>query len=325
LRDFLEAFKCDTVLFPNDYGLIIRITNEQTIGEAFKRMLKHQMMAIPVICPLTGRPLYILSMMHIMQYLLDHLHQEDFRKSLWNKIVALFDSKEEHFKRTEIRKLEACVDYDLDGAYTIMKKSSLVEALKLMADKKCHRLLVTNSKGDLVNVITQSRLLQFIAPFVDSIPKCYSTLQELGLGFKEVVSVNEHDSAYSAFKKMRMHRVPGIAVVDHNGVLTGSISISDLKLIGFDTMYWNLLGKSVKEYMLAVRSNPDVKIRPSVFALLEDRSKPFVVKCKAAYSFGFVIRMFSYYKVHRIFMVDDEGLLKGMVTMSDVINEILKQ
>lgn len=312
------------MLFPNDYGLLVRITNEETIGEAFQRMIKHQMMSIPVICATTGRPLYILSMMHIVQFLLNNFKKEDFTDSLWHTITNFFNNKFDTFRHRTLKDLEKSVDYDLDPAYSVMHKTTLADALKTMVEKNCHRLLVTNSHGDLVNIVTQSRLMQFISPFVDSIPKCYTTIQELKLGFKDVVTVNESATAYDAFNKMKAYKVPGIAVVNSNGILTGSISITDLKLIGFDNSYWNLLGKTVKEYISAVRSNPEIKIRPSIFALLEDRNKPIIIKCKPSYSFGFVIRLFSYYKVHRIFIIDREDRPIGVITMSDVLDEILK-
>jgi len=50
----------------------------------------------------------------------------------------------------------------LDPANLIGEQSTLAEATKLMVDSECHRLMVMNEDGDLVNVITQSKIIQFI-------------------------------------------------------------------------------------------------------------------------------------------------------------------
>jgi len=212
----------------------------------------------------------------------------------------------------------------IDSVYTLPGTSTIDETLKTMVEKQCHRIIITNNQGELINMITQSRILQFVSAMVDSIPKCSLTIKELNIGFKEVVSVFETDTGYQAFNKMKFHRVGGIAVLDENGILKGSISITDLKLIGFNTEYWNYLSKTVHEYLEAVRSHPEAKIRPSVFSMLEDKDKPMVVKCTVNYTFGFVIRLFSYYKVHRIFIVDSQFHPIGVITLSDVIAELVK-
>jgi CBS-domain-containing membrane protein len=117
--------------------------------------------------------------------------------------------------------------------------------------------------------------------------------------------VTEEDSAYSAFKLMLEKSYSALAVVDKYGTLVGNISINDLKvthpaqklifslkLIGYNTSYWNALGKSVGEYLKQVRSTPEAKLRSSTLTLLQkdDSAYPIVVKACPYHSFGWVLR-----------------------------------
>jgi CBS domain-containing protein len=56
------------------------------------------------------------------------------------------------------------------------------------------------------------------------------TVAELQLGIKEVLTIREDQNAFEAFKLIHAKKVLGIAVVDANGVLTGNISASDLRV-----------------------------------------------------------------------------------------------
>lgn len=129
----------------------------------------------------------------------------------------------------------------------------------------------------------------------------------------------------------------GLAVVNNKGTLVGSISVSDLKVIylellalltqtklaGFKEQYWSLLSKPISEYLKEVRYHPEAKVRPSVFALLHDELRGIVVKCKPNHSFGYVIRLLAYYRIHRLFIVDDSTIPIGVISLTDILSTIL--
>lgn len=66
------------------------------------------------------------------------------------------------------------------------------------------------------------------------------TVQELGLGLKEVLTIREDQNAFEAFRLIHAKKVLGIAVVDNNGVLTGNISASDLRVCVISTNFINV-------------------------------------------------------------------------------------
>jgi len=327
LTEFLTSFQCKSPMFPNDFGTVVRISSNETIRDAFKKMLSYQIMAIPVVNSENGKPVYILSMMNIIEFLMKHYSLGDFKANLLNSIKNMFASnKTETFLNTKLSEIEANGNFVIDPVYTVTEDAFLLEAVDLMLKYSAHRVVVLNQHDDLINVITQSRLIQFISNFVDSIPTCKKSLFELKLHNRPLICVLENQTAYEAFKIMQERQLTGIAVINSSGTLLGNISISDLKLIGYQSTYWNLLSKTVTEYLQAIRENPDSRIRSHAFAMLEDSSSkyPLVLKCRPHHTLGFVIRMLVYYKVHRIYVVDDYGVPTGIITLTDVLRELVK-
>jgi len=192
-----------------------------------------------------------------------------------------------------------------------------------MITKKTHRVLVCSSKGELINLITQSRVMQFFPGIIEGSPSCKKTIKELGLGEKSVITVNFNESAYCAFKTMVDRRVSGLAVVDDWGCLVGNISISDFKLCGYDSRFWDLLGKSVNEYMKEVLAKPEVNIRTRVLYSLTTKEVMPAVKCYEDDSLQVVVKLFSFYGVHRLFVVDSQRKPIGVITLSDLLKEVV--
>ena len=118
-----------------------------------------------------------------------------------------------------------------DVAYSVDESSNLLDALKVMVEKQCHRVLVLNSRGEIVSMITQSRILQFLSTMTDSLPDNEKSIHQLGLGFKTVCTVQDNCTVYDAFKKMKEAKVPALPVVDKDGILIGNLSANDLKVI----------------------------------------------------------------------------------------------
>jgi len=301
----------------------VTITNDEIIGTALQKMLSHQIMSLPVLDSQTKKTLHILSLAQLVEFLLDHYSPNDFSIGFITKLKNYLGmNKSQEFMNTPIRQLEP----KMEIAHETGENDTLELVLNKMVETKAHRVLVMNDDGDLVNIISQSRLIQLISHIVDSIPQCLQSLRELNLGFKSVVCVLDTEPSYEAFRIMKERKLSGIAVINSLGILVGNISLSDLKLIGFDANYWGLMSQSVASYLAAIRAKPKTKIRSHVFAVLEDHNSkyPLVIKCRPYHTFGFIIRMFAYYRVHRIYVVDDRGTPLGIITLTDVLQELNK-
>jgi len=317
---FLDSFKCNSPCFPNNFGKVITVLDTSTISEALQTMIKHRILSLPVINSVTGKPLWVLGLFDLMAYFISYFVEDDFKMDFYEKFIHLVSNK---LLNKNVSAIENSADYTLDAVFVIDQHDSLADAVKMMVTKKTHRVLVCSSTGELINLITQSRVMQFLPGVIEGSPSSQKTVKELGVGEKTVITVNYKESTYCAFSKMVKNRVSGLAVVDDLGCLVGNISISDFKLCGYEARFWDLLGLSVHDYMKEVIVKPEANIRTKVLYSLGLKDKIPLVKCDQDDSLQVVVKLFSFYGVHRLFVVDAQRKPIAVISLADLLRHLL--
>jgi len=327
LLNFLQSFHCVSPVFPNDWGTVIRIRDDATVEQAFKKMITNQILSLPVVDHKSGKPLYVLGMTDLMAYFLKFFQDSDFKSDFWNKLSHwMGDTKVHSAGQKKLSVIEDSADYELDPVFTVTETDPLLAAVKLMLQKKSHRILVFNSKGELSNLITQSRVVQFIPTMLESIPKASKTIQELGIGYKNVVTINDDEVAYKAFKLMIEKKVSAVAVVTKTGELVGNISVSDFKLCGFENRFWDLLGLPVMKYLEEVNMKRDSGIRNHIFSWIHEKDRPTpVLSVRPTDTLAIAIKYLTFYRVHRVYITDDKKKLIGVISLHDILQEVAGQ
>ena len=182
--EFLSNFTCRAPLFPNDKSKLVTITDHNTVGEAFKKMIDNHITSIPVLHHATKNPLYVISLMHFAQYLVSTYKKSDFVDSFWNYLLSIFKDNSSQFLRTTIDELQQNTFYTLDPAFVLEDQETLLKAVELMVRSQTHRVLVVNNIGDVVNVITQSRILELLGSIIDCLPNNTKTIEvRFGSGY----------------------------------------------------------------------------------------------------------------------------------------------
>ena len=109
------------------------------------------------------------------------------------------------------------------------------------------------------------------------------------------------------------------------------------QLLGFDLGYLHLLGKSAREYLTALRGSiADVSVTaPScLFAglccpqltlvlLLTRQSQREVCTCDVNSSIDHAVKQLIARHVHRLFVIDDQRRLLGVVSIRDLLKTLL--
>ena len=117
--------------------------------------------------------------------------------------------------------------------YPIDLSSSAQLAIDILVGEHVHRLAVV-SGNELRYVLTQSHLVRFLHANVADIGSWVDkTVGELGLGMKDVVSVESWRPTRDAFRLMNLKKVSGVAVVDRDRRLKGNLSASDFRMIDY--------------------------------------------------------------------------------------------
>lgn len=325
LTQFLSMFHCISPVFPNDNGSVITIRSDASLQDAFKKMIDFKVLSIPVVDEKTYRPLFALSLMHVVAFLLKKFGEDSLKKDFYHKIINqwLHGDKSQTIALTKLSTVEKFLP-PVDDAYVVKATDSLMTAVKLMINKGCHRVLVLDANSKIVNVITQSRIMDFIAVMIDRIPKTSKTLSELELGRKDVLTILDTELAAKAFQMMVDKDISGLAVVNSEGTLIGNISVTDIKLVGYTMEYWDSLGLTVYQYLSTLVRKKDNRIQSKALTMATDHGIPTVVCCRESDTLAWVIKTFQFYKVHRIFVVDASKKPIGVISLYDVLKLLLE-
>jgi len=127
-----------------------------------------------------------------------------------------------------------------------------------------HRIPVIDGDKQIINYITQGRVIELVAENINHFKnKMEKTIVDMGIGLREVVTINEDQNAIEAFIKMQQNRVSGIAVVDADNKLIGSLSVSDLKYILVDEIFFGL-SESAMDFVAHCRQQNTREFSPSI-------------------------------------------------------------
>jgi len=223
---FLREIKCDSAIFPSPLSLPITISTTATVADALKIMIDNQLLAVPVIDENTSEAISILSMFHLVSYIVDQSSEEDlleikFRSSqTWQLLYDRMISTKDTIALQRLDKLlqKKMFEFeDLDPVYTVYGTFPLQAVADLMVGTKAHRILVLDEKGRFANVISQTRLLEILGSIMAGFPELSRPITQIGLwekAIKNVESIHEYDMAFNAFKKMKEKKSKWLGCVE---------------------------------------------------------------------------------------------------------------
>ncbi|KAF5732214.1 putative AMP-activated protein kinase gamma regulatory subunit [Tripterygium wilfordii] len=251
------------------------------------------------------------------------LGPEDAAATSGNFFEALTAS--EFYKNTKVR--------DISGSFrwapflALQKSNSFLTMLLLLSNYKMKSVPVVDlGEGKIDNIVTQSAVIHMLAECVglhwfESWGS--KKLSEIGLPLMSpdhMVKVNEDEPVLQAFKLMRKKRVGGIPVVEREGKkAVGNISLRDVQfLLTAPEIYHDYRSITAKNFLMAVRSylEKDGKATPMSSGM---------ITCTKYHTLKEMILMLDSQKIHRAYVVDDEGNLEGVITLRDIISRLVHE
>lgn len=125
-------------------------------------------------------------------------------------------------------------------------------ALEMMARSKVHQVLLLNDDNKLCGMLTTSMLISFMRQNKRKWGTDFMDMKVFDFEDrrfkKSLQTIEENELAINAFLKMENEEVQGLPIVDQNGVLTGCISIRDLRGVGTDGSKFFRLYRTIKSY-----------------------------------------------------------------------------
>jgi len=317
------------------FGRLITVKRNTTLLEAFELLINNHLLSVPVVDE-AGEAVSILSMLDIMNHLVNEFSEKDLKGLTSTNPLVYFihhfhlkDKKKDIAKEQvgDVLNKEIQEVAKLDPVVLIDSTASLLDAIQVMVANKAHRVGVYNKEsGAMVNLITQSRMLQYLNTILYHLPESERTLRDLKIGNTNVVCIEEDAMAINAFKCMKEHRVSGVGIVNKEGKLVGNFSVSDLKLVGFNLEYFQYLSKPIKDYLNWL-NGPDAQketIRKQLLVLNQNEKGQVMVTCRIDDTLGAIIKKINYFEVHRVYAVDEEGKPIAVISIHDILETLVK-
>jgi len=174
-------------------------------------------------------------------------------------------------------------------------------------ESNVHRVFVLHNDSSLTSVISQSDIIQFLAKHIQSIgPISQKTVANIQQFHKEVVTVDIDTKAIDAFYLTYIVAVSAVAVVNKEGVLVTTISVSDLR--------------GITETKLSSLCTPVLECLQNF-----DQGVPMPQTVTSSSTFETVILKLAKMRVHRLWIVNEQGKPVGVISLSDITSMLRQQ
>jgi CBS domain-containing protein len=214
---------------------------EDKVVDIFRRMIKHNIFAVPVISETNRQWSGFIDMWDITRYVLDHFDTQrlGIEQSFWDLL-----NQEYKFQDKSVHELMRHPMHTDKQWHHVSSNYSLFTVCEAMVQERARCIPVLQSKQlrNLVNLITQSQVIHWLDHHIELIgAKAAKQLSQCPEMFKSVISVPNSDTAWSAFDLMGRMNISGVAVVNETGQLVENISVRDIKVISSDgSTFWRM-------------------------------------------------------------------------------------
>jgi CBS-domain-containing membrane protein len=241
-----------------------------------------------------------------------YVSAEPQRKTMWSDFFEL-----ERFKTTKVSQLLAQVASQWSQlritylpSYTGCSSLGVIEQMVRLG---VHRVPVLTDDGHVKGLVTQSMFISLFGQNMGRLGRLkYLWVSDFVRSLAVFPFVVQEDSlALNAFKLMVKHNVGTLGVVNNDGCLVDSISVSDLSGMGCNTEHFERLWYPIKRFKLSTLTTR----KPCVVTLTD--------------SLESVIRQMDDGNVHVVFVVDHSRspnmIPLHVITQRDVLRAVCNQ
>jgi len=176
------------------------------------------------------------------------------------------------------------------------------------------RLFESSKKRPLVRFITRSDILKFVVSHFDYFSdQLEVTVTDAGVGITNNPCwlVDQDKLAIDAFREICRHQVNAVGVVNEQGKLIGNLSVRDIRFAMFEPQ--ETLQKTVKDFLdHVIKEDPESSRHSRLVTITPEQSVRDAVM------------LMSYCRIHRVWILDENGFPKGVISISDICRFISK-
>ncbi|KAF3843461.1 hypothetical protein F7725_002310, partial [Dissostichus mawsoni] len=205
---------------------------------------------------------------------------------------------------------EIYLQYHINRLISITPDCSLFDAIYSLLKNKIHRLpIIDPASGNVLHILTHKRILKFLHIFGSMIPKprfLQKRINEVAIGtFREIATVQESASVYDALTIFVERRVSALPVVNEQGKVVALYSRFDVINLAAQKNYNNL----------------DMTVREAISS--RACCVEGVLKCYPYETLETIIDRIAKAEVHRLVLVDSGDVVRGIVSLSDLLQALV--
>ncbi|PLB44339.1 putative Snf1 protein kinase complex subunit Snf4 [Aspergillus steynii IBT 23096] len=217
----------------------------------------------------------------------------------------------DQFRLDSLRDVEKALGVAPPETISIDPERPLYEACRRMLQSRARRIpLVTNDsqtdRSHVLSVVTQYRILKFVAVNVSETQKLKKPLGELRLGsFQNVATASMDTPVIDVIHILVERSISSVPILNSEGVVYNVFEAVDVITLIKGGVYGDLsltVGEALKK-------------RPQDF--------PGIYTCSLNDGLDTIFDTIRKSRVHRLVVVDDNFRLKGVLTLSDILQYIL--
>ncbi|XP_063808773.1 5'-AMP-activated protein kinase subunit gamma-1 isoform X3 [Pseudophryne corroboree] len=288
---FMKNHKCYD-LIPISSKLVVFDTSLQ-VKKAFFALVSNGVRAAPLW---DSKKQSFVGMLTITDFI-NILHR--YYKSSMVQIYELEEHKIETWR-------ELYLQDSFKPLVSISPNASLYDAVSSLIMNRIHRLpVISPDSGNTLYILTHKRILKFLKLFMSELEKpafVTRTLKELQIGtYDNIALVHPNTPVYVALGIFVQRRVSALPIVDESGCVVDIYSKFDVINLAAEKTYNNL----------------DITVTKA----LGHRSHYFegVLKCYQHETLETIINRLVEAEVHRLVVVDENDVAKGIVSLSDIL------
>ncbi|EED79582.1 predicted protein, partial [Postia placenta Mad-698-R] len=192
--------------------------------------------------------------------------------------------------------------------------SSLYDAAKLLIQTHARRVPLLDNDSDtghevIVSILTQYRLLKFISiNCPNHIQQLHIGLRKLNIGtyrFRPIATATMSTPVFDVVHMFSEEGISAVPIIDEEGIVVNLYETVDV--------------------ITLVRLGAYQSLDLTVGEALNQRSPDFpgVVICTASDSLATLMQLIKKRRVHRLVVVEGDGRLLGIITLSDILRYII--
>jgi len=276
---------------------VIVAQTDETIASVFKKLIDNSILSLPLLDITTSKYIAFIDMFDILAYVVDVLRMDIKEHEKW--VLS------NQFQHTSCVMLP---NRSLRNPWVIVAEDAPLQgAINTMVSSGAYRLAVVDSMGRFSSVLSQSRLVRFLANRNLEMGSLGDfSVQSLGLGTSgKLVTIRHDEKILNAFMKIYEEHVSGVGVLDDNGRIVGNISVSDLKDVGFTGDMFGKVYETAKVFLR--RKIEGLGIPKLVWTYNTSPLRDVLYRLRAN-------------GIHRVYIVNTENMYpRGVVTLSDIL------